>query len=78
MKKWDNMEAEDGPLHKFGKRFYLYKNTIVKNSMLKSVRRKAKLGDPLSYFTTNASESINAAPKNKVDYKKNELPDFFG
>ena len=44
--------------------------------MLKSVRRKAKLGDPPSHFTTNASESINAVLKNKVDYKKNELPDF--
>ena len=31
--KWDNMEAEDGPLRKFGKWFYLYKSTIVKNSM---------------------------------------------
>ena len=44
--------------------------------MLKSVRRKAKLGNPPSYFTTNASESINAVLKNKVDYKKNEFPDF--
>ena len=70
MKKWDNMEAEDGPLRKFGKWFYLYKSIIVKNSMLKSVRRKAKLGDPPSHFTTNGSESINAVLKNKVDYKK--------
>ena len=70
MKKWDNMKAEDEPLRKFGKWFYLYKSTIVKNSMLKSVRRKAKLGDPPSHFTTNASESINAVIKNKVDYKK--------
>ena len=62
MKKWDNMEAEDGP--------FLYKSTIVKNSMLKSVRRKAKLGDPPSHFTTNGSESINAVFKNKGDYKK--------
>ena len=34
------------------------------------------MGDPPSYFATNASKSINAVLKNKVDYKKNELPDF--
>ena len=27
-------------------------------------------------FTTNASESVNAILKRKVDYKKNELPVF--
>lgn len=36
-------------------------------------RQRAGLGDPPS-FTTNASESMNALLKNKVDYKKNELP----
>ena len=76
LKKWINMEGENGPLHTFGKWFYQYKSAIVKNSMLKSIRRKARLGDPPLQFTTNASESINAVLKHKVDYKKNELPDF--
>lgn len=29
LKKWVNMEVEDGPLHKFGKWFYQYKSTLV-------------------------------------------------
>ena len=64
------MEAENGPLHTFGKWFYQYKSAIVKNSMLKSIRRRARLGNLPSHFTTNASESVNAVLKNKVDYKK--------
>ena len=37
---------------------------------------KAGLGDPPARFTTNASESMNALLKKKVNYKKNELPLF--
>ena len=44
--------------------------------MLKSVREEAGLGVPPSVFTTNASESVNAMLKRKVEYKKNELPSF--
>ena len=48
----------------------------MKKKMLKPLRVKAGLGDKPSMFTTNASESMNAVLKRKVDYKKNELPDF--
>ena len=44
--------------------------------MLKSVREECGLGFPPAAFTTNASESLNAKLKHKVDYKKNELPLF--
>ena len=39
--------------------FYQYKYSLLKQSMLKSVRRKVGLGDPPAPFTTNSSESIN-------------------
>jgi len=44
--------------------------------MLKPVRREAGLGNPPIPFTTNASESVNAMLKRKVDYNKNELHVF--
>ena len=44
--------------------------------MLRSKRRQCGLGDPPSSFTTNASESINAVVKNRVDYKKSDVPVF--
>ena len=44
--------------------------------MLRPVREEAGLGIPPPAFTTNASESINAMIKKKVDYKKNEFPAF--
>ena len=43
--------------------------------MLKDVRIAAGLGYPPDIFTTNASESLNAALK-KVNYKKTEWPEF--
>ena len=49
---------------------------IIKKSMLRPVREKAGLGSPPIAFTTNASESVNAVLKRKVDYKRNELPIF--
>ena len=44
--------------------------------MLRPVREKAGLGRPPKAFTTNASESINAVLKRKVNYKRNESPVF--
>lgn len=49
---------------------------LVKKTMLKETRIDAGLGNPPSYFTTNSTESINAMLKNKVNYKKSELPEF--
>lgn len=44
--------------------------------MLRPVREECGLGCPPDIFTTNASESVNAMLKHKVDYKRNELPMF--
>lgn len=44
--------------------------------MRKALRESVGLGSPPTIFTTNASESINAAIKRKVDYKESALPEF--
>lgn len=44
--------------------------------MLRSVRESVGLGSPPAIFTTNASESINASLKRKVNYKESEWPQF--
>ena len=49
---------------------------VLKTSMLRAIRQKAGLGNPPCSFTTNASESVNAMLKMKVDYKRNDLPVF--
>ena len=51
--------------------FLQYKRSIVKEGLLQCNRQRAGLGDRPAAFTTNASESINALLKNKMDYKKN-------
>ena len=56
--------------------FLSHKVHTIRDSMLKSVREECGLGFPPAAFTTNASESLNAMLKHKVDYKKNELPLF--
>ena len=68
--------SSHGSLHAFGTWFQQYKAHLLKKKMLKPVRTKAGLGVQLLQFTTNASESMNAVLKRKVDYKKNELPEF--
>ena len=44
--------------------------------MLKPVREECGLGCPPEPFTTNASESIKAMLKRKLEYKRSELPVF--
>lgn len=56
-------------LHGFSQ--YMVEN--IASGMLKPDRREAGLGNPPSAFTMNASESMNAILKSKVNYKKNEL-----
>ena len=48
----------------------------IVSGMLKPVRQEAGLGNPPMSFTTNASGSVNAVLKRKVNYKKNELHVF--
>ena len=44
--------------------------------MLKPIKEECGLGCPPEAFTTNASESLNAMLKRKLDYKRSELPAF--
>ena len=75
--KWESLDAsKSGPVHDFVQWYSQYKSTIIQTTMLQSTRKEAGLGDPPEHFTTNASESMNAVLKNKVDYKKSELPEF--
>ena len=75
--KWKRMDSHDhDPLHAFGRWFGQYKKNLLKKKMLKETRIKAGLRNPPSYFTTNSSESVNVLLKNKVEYKKSELPEF--
>ena len=48
----------------------------IQRGLLHSQRQKAGLGDPPAAFTTNASESVNAVLKSKVNYKNSEVPVF--
>ena len=75
--KWKGLDSKEGGLmHIFVTWFHRYKYSVIKKTMLKSVRRNAGLGDPPTLFTTNASESVNSLLKNRMDYKKNELSEF--
>ena len=56
--------------------FVSEKSSIVRNHMIQSVRKNAKLGDPPVKFFTYASESINNVLKLKVDRKSQSLSDF--
>ena len=56
--------------------FTVYKAKVLCNTMLRYVREECGLGCPPDIFTTNASESVNAVLKHKVNYKQNELPQF--
>ena len=75
--KWKAFDAnEGGPVNSFIEWFLLYKKSTVKEGLLRHNRQRAGLGDPPSQFTTNASESVKALLKNKLDCKKHELTVF--
>jgi len=60
----------------FFDQFVLQYADILRHSMLKELRQDVGLGCPPGIFTTNASKSLNAALKRKVNYKETEWPDF--
>ena len=75
--KWRNLDTSsssdfEGFLHWFT----INKVDVLRNTMLRPVREECGLGCPPAIFTTNASKSLNAVLKSKVDYKKSELPVF--
>ena len=66
-----------GPVSTFIQWYLKCKTSLVKEGLLRSKRQSAKVGNPPPpMFTTNASVSINALLKNKLDYKKHELSVF--
>ena len=75
---WNTREApytpSSGP--RFHTYFVRYKASAVCYNMRKDLREAAGLGSPAGTFTTNASESVNAAIKRKVEYKESEWPTF--
>ena len=75
-KKWQALDLSDDTRHRFIQWFQKHKSGVIKSSMLRPIREKAGLGNPPCSFTTNASESVNAMLKMKVDYKRNDLPVF--
>lgn len=75
--KWKALDSTvNGPVGAFILWFSRYKQDLIKATMLKSSRMKAGLGNPPAAFTNNASESLNALLKRKLDYKRHELPEF--
>lgn len=72
--KWRNHDPLKSD--RFRNCFLRYESDIIKETMLEPVRQAAGLGNPPDQFSTNASESVNAVLKAKVDYKRNELPSF--
>ena len=51
-------------------------SSIFENTMLRNIRSDAGLGFPPDIFTTNSSESLNAAIKRRLNYKESEWPEF--
>lgn len=76
VENWKKLVVLTSSLEKFAQWFTTYKSPVLKSSMLKPVRQRCGLGSPPVAFTTNASESVNTMLKKKVDYKRNELPQF--
>ena len=53
-----------------------YQADVVRYHMRKDLREASGLGSPPAQFTTNGSESINAALKRKLNHKESEWPQF--
>ena len=75
---WDEREKPLSPSSgpRFYRHFVRYHADVVRYHMRKDLRESAGLGSPPSKFTTNASESLNAAIKRKVNFQESELPEF--
>ena len=68
-KIWEAKEKESSDcIPGFYSWFCEHKVDSIVSGMLKPVREEAGLGSPPSSFTTNASESLNAMLKRKVDF----------
>ena len=74
---WDARESSNSTgTAEFYEWFVKHKSEVLKSTALYPVRVEAGLGTPPKLFTTNASESLNAVIKSKVNYEKSELGKF--
>ena len=71
---WNARESMSGSC--FHSYFAKYQADVVRYHMRRDLREACGLGSPPSEFTTNSSESINAALKRKVDHKESDWPQF--
>jgi len=74
--EWMKQEHVKEEAQAFCKWFLKNKASVVKHTMLRTVREEAGLGSPPDAFYNNASESISSVMKTKVQFKRNELPQF--
>lgn len=75
---WELRESTCMPTSepRFYNYFSQYQADVVRYHMRKDLREASGLGSPPAQFTTNSSESINAALKRKVNHKESEWPQF--
>ena len=75
---WDSREEAYAPASgpRIHSHFMQYEADVVRYHMRKNLHENVGLGSPLSCFTTNASESLNAAIKRKVNIKESDWPEF--
>ncbi len=77
--KWRNMELTSTcDIEGFIGWFRSYKAPVIRRSMIRPLREECGLGSPPVPFTTNACETANFVLKHKVNYQRNELPEFLG
>ena len=73
---YENPPACQPVSHAFIIIFSQYQADVVRYHMRKDLRKASGLGSPPAQFTTNGSESINAALKRKLNHKESEWPQF--
>ena len=75
---WDAREKPFAPSNgpRFHSHFIQYQADVVHYHMRRDLCESAGLGSPPAKFTTNASESLNAAIKRKVNFKESDWPEF--
>ena len=71
---WNARESSSEPA--FHQYFVQYQADVVRYHMRRDLRESCGLGSPPAEFTTNSSESINAALKRKVNHKESDWPQF--
>lgn len=75
-KRDSDCDSDCGKIAEFCAWLLKNKVDVIRNTMLRQVREEAGLGSPPEPFSTNASECVNSIIKRKVEYKRNELPQF--